>query len=260
MKTPPRSWRGRNHDLGRISFRELTVAYATYPAIQVYAALAIVSGTCAFLWSSGPLPPLLAALAIVAVYPPVEYLLHRFLLHSRYLYRSRFTALLWRRIHFDHHQDPRRLDVLFGALPTTLPPIVLIAAPLGWAIGGPGAAAAALAAGFIAICVYEFCHCIHHLNYKPENRFLAGMKQHHLAHHFHNEAGNFGITTPLMDLLCGTYYATRRDVPPSKHVFDLGYDAEQARAYPWVARLFTETPRTGRPTRLAGRHAGDRSE
>jgi sterol desaturase/sphingolipid hydroxylase (fatty acid hydroxylase superfamily) len=69
------------------------------------------------------------------------------------------------------------------------------------------------------------------------------MKRHHLAHHFHNEAGNFGITTALMDRLCGTYYATRRAVPPSKHVFDLGYDDEQARIYPWIAGVAAERPR-----------------
>jgi sterol desaturase/sphingolipid hydroxylase (fatty acid hydroxylase superfamily) len=245
VKIGSKSWYGRGYDLGKMSMRELVAAYATHPAIQIYAALAAICVVAAVIWSAGPLQPLVAVLAVIMIYPPVEYLLHRFVLHGRWLYKRRITARLWKRIHFDHHQDPHRLDVLFGALPTTLPPIILIAAPVGWIVGGHGAAAAALAAGFVVICIYEFCHCIQHLNHKPSNRFLARIKQHHLAHHFHNEAGNFGITSMLMDRLCGTQYVNRRQVPRSVHVFDLGYDAEQARSYPWVAELSAGMPRMG---------------
>src|SRR5690606_38467083 len=66
------------------------------------------------------------------IYPLVWYTLHRWVLHGRYLYRDRRTAALWKRIHFDHHQDPYDLRVLFGALHTTLPTIALATAPIGW--------------------------------------------------------------------------------------------------------------------------------
>ena len=48
------------------------------------------------------------ALVTVVAYPLVWYLLHRFVLHGSFLYRSRWTAALWKRIHFDHHRDPAR--------------------------------------------------------------------------------------------------------------------------------------------------------
>ncbi len=52
------------------------------------------------------------------------------------LYKSELTAKVWKRIHYDHHQNPHDLSVLFGALYTTLPPILLLTLPIGWSIGG----------------------------------------------------------------------------------------------------------------------------
>ena len=90
--------------------------------------------------------PAAAAAAAVLGYPLVWYLLHRYVLHGRLLYRFPQTAALWKRIHFDHHQDPNDLGVLFGALYTTLPTIFIVTAPIGWLIGGASAAAAAFSA------------------------------------------------------------------------------------------------------------------
>jgi sterol desaturase/sphingolipid hydroxylase (fatty acid hydroxylase superfamily) len=56
-----------------------------------------------------------------------------------------------------------------------------------------------------------------------------------MAHHFHNETGNFGITTTFVDRLVGTLYQDRDERPRSPHVYDLGYDAAEAQRFPWVA-------------------------
>ncbi|WP_184517645.1 sterol desaturase family protein [Muricoccus pecuniae] len=244
-------WRGgRSFDLGRMTLRELVVAYAAHPAIHLYAVLAVVSTVLAVLWGEGAgFRPLLAVLATALAYPLAWYLIHRFVLHSRFLYRSPLTAALWKRIHFDHHQDPHRLDVLFGAPVTTLPTILAILIPLGWFVGGGRAgAAAAVAAGLVITCIYEFCHCIQHLNFKPRSRLLRRMKELHLAHHFHHEGGNFGITSYLIDRGFGTYYAEARERPRSPHAFNLGYDRAEAERFPWVARL-TGAPPRDRPAR-----------
>lgn len=244
-------WRsGRSFDLGRMTFGELLGAYATHPAIHLYLLLAALSGGLAVHWGvrAGTLRPLLAALATTLVYPLAEYAIHRFVLHSRLLYRSRLTASLWKRIHFDHHQDPHRLDVLFGSPLNVLPAILLIAGPLGWLVAGRAGAAAAICTGFLIFCVYEFCHCIQHLNFKPRNRLLRRMKELHLAHHFHDEGGNYGITSFVVDRALGTYYAEARERPRSLHVFDLGYDRDEAARFPWVAELTGAPPRE-RPAR-----------
>ena len=65
------------------------------------------------------------------VYPLVWYLLHRCVLHSRWMFKVAPLSPTWKRIHYDHHQDPNHLEVLFGALHTTLPTIALATFPLG---------------------------------------------------------------------------------------------------------------------------------
>jgi hypothetical protein len=76
------------------------------------------------------------------------------------MFKMPLLASDWKRIHYDHHQDPNHLEVLFGALHTTLPTIALATAPIGYAIGGFGGAAIAFATGLLTTCFYEFCHCI----------------------------------------------------------------------------------------------------
>ena len=249
----PRTWRGRSFDLGRMTLGDLVRAYFTYYAIQVYLALSVVSAAATVWLAEGWVGPLAAAAVIVLLYPVVWYLLHRFVLHGHFLYRWQVTAAVWKRIHFDHHQDPHRLEVLFGALYTTLPTIAVVSIPVGWAIAGPAGAASGFAAGLLTTCVYEFVHCVQHLNFKPKNPVLKFMKEKHLLHHFHHEDGNYGITTFAVDKALGTYYERARDRPRSPHVFNLGYDVEEAKRYPWVAELTGEPPRD-RP-RSAGQSA-----
>jgi sterol desaturase/sphingolipid hydroxylase (fatty acid hydroxylase superfamily) len=237
----PSFWR-REHHLDKMSFKELVVAYFQYPAIIAYLVLS-VAAVGAWAWSPAPaVPTLLAVAAASLAYPFFWYLIHRYVLHSRWMWKHRALAGTWKRIHYDHHQDPNHLEVLFGALHTTLPTIALGVIPIGWAIGaqwdaGFGAAAAALAAGLITTCVYEFVHCIQHLAYKPKSKALAEMKKRHMAHHFHDENGNYGITTFFWDKVFKTYYDRPERPEKSPTVFNLGYTPEVAEQYPHVAQL-----------------------
>ena len=125
-------WRRQKYLLNRIDLPVLVRAYLTYPAIQVYFVLfAAGSIGCLYLVENW-VPVALAAAAAVLIYPLIWYLLHRYVLHGAWLYKSRWTAALWKRIHFDHHQNPNDLAVLFGGLHTTLPTILVVTFPLGW--------------------------------------------------------------------------------------------------------------------------------
>jgi len=239
----PSFWR-REHHLDRMTLKELVVAYFQYPAIIAYLLLAAAS-LVFFAWYPAPvLPTLLTVVASALVYPLVWYVLHRWVLHSRWMWKVPFLASTWKRIHYDHHQDPNHLEVLFGALHTTLPTIAIATAPLGYAIASPwggeaalGGAAIAFATGLLTTCFYEFCHCIQHLAYKPKSKWLAEMKKRHMAHHFHDETGNFGITTFFWDKLFGTHYDRPERPKKSPTVFNLGYTPEVAEKWPHVARL-----------------------
>ncbi len=235
-------WSERNYFLNKMTLAELINAYVTYPAIQVYALLSLVGVGLSLLWLEQPVSTLAAAAAAILLYPLAWYLLHRFVLHAEFLYKQRATATLWKRIHFDHHQDPNDLRVLFGALYTTLPTIFVVAVPLGWVIAGPAGAAAAVSAGLLTTCFYEFCHCVQHLPFAPKTEWMRRIKKWHLAHHFHNEKGNFGITNFLWDRIFGTFYPIPKDQPRSKTVFNLGYCGQQVERFPWVAELSATPP------------------
>ncbi len=61
---------------------------------------------------------------------------------------------------------------------------------------------------------------------------LADMKRRHMAHHFHDESGNFGITTFFWDKVFGTYYDRPERPVKSATVFNLGYTEEVAEEFP----------------------------
>jgi sterol desaturase/sphingolipid hydroxylase (fatty acid hydroxylase superfamily) len=245
----PGIW-GRAHYLDRMTLGELVLAYFQHYAIRAYLLLAVLLiGTT--LWLGGDARgPLLGAGAAMLSYPLAWYLIHRYLLHSRWAWKYPALAATWKRVHYDHHQDPNHLEVLFGALKTTLPTLVLLMAPPGWALGGLAGAFSGVAAALLMTCVYEFIHCIQHLPYKPRNRWLAAMKRHHMAHHFHDETGNFGIMAFWPDRMFGTFYEREQRPDKSPTVFNLGYTEAVAARYPWVAQLSGGVVR-GHPRRRA---------
>ncbi len=243
-------WNNRTHHLNKMDLRQLIIAYFQYYAIQAYIVIGVISTYVALTHYTSLLPHLGIIALVIFLYPLAWYLLHRYVLHGRFLFRSPITAPVWKRIHYDHHQDPHDLSILFGALYTTLPTVLLVTLPVGYAIDGIGGAATGLATGVFTTCVYEFCHCIQHLAYKPKSEFLKRIKKLHLAHHFHNENGNYGITNYGWDRLFRTYYGRVGERRKSPTVFNLGYTEEEARDYPWVANLSgglgPDTPRERR--------------
>jgi len=244
--TKPAIW-NRSHYLDRMSLRELVVAYFQYYAIQAYLVLAVAAGVFAAYNPPALVPGIAAGAAAVIAYPAIWYALHRWVLHGKWMWRYKALAPAWKRIHYDHHQDPNHLEVLFGALYTTLPTIIMFTLPLGYVIGGVGGAAVALMMGLLTTCFYEFCHCIQHLSYKPKAEWLAKMKARHMAHHFHDETGNFGITSFVPDMLLGTFYERAERPTKSPSVFNLGYNEEVAATYPYVKALSGGIIATGHP-------------
>jgi len=228
------SWKSQQHLLNRMGIKELNGAYFTYPGVQIYLACLLAAIVGAVFYGGSALL-LLGAFAVPLVgHPVIWYITHRWILHSHILMKFKATAKLWKRTHYDHHQRPNELSVLFGGLHTTLPPIALIYGPIGFAIAGPGGAAVAIASGIFMTMFYEYVHCIQHLGFMPKSKFLAYVKRAHLLHHFHDENGNYSITAFWFDALLGTYYKTAADRPRSATARNIGYTDEKAAKYPWV--------------------------
>jgi len=245
------AWNTESNRLDRMSFGDLIRAFLVHPSVLAYAAVAAVTGVIAAMTIDQPLRAGVAILLAALIYPFAWYVLHRFVLHGTLLYKHPATARLWKRIHYDHHQDPRDLRVLFGALYTTLPTIGIIVLPVGYLLAGVGGAAGAFTSGVVMTIVYEFFHCVQHLNTAPRSKFLTRIKRLHLAHHYHDENANFGIIDFGWDRVFGTYRDSMRGRPRSATVFNLGYDETMAARYPWVARLTPQPAAAERPAKTS---------
>ena len=81
------SFWNRTHNLSRMNFEQLVRAFVTYPAVHAYLLLAVISIAVAAISASAVLPLIVAVALAILVYPAVWYLLHRFVLHGRYLYK-----------------------------------------------------------------------------------------------------------------------------------------------------------------------------
>ncbi len=131
-----------------------------------------------------------------------EYGMHRFAFHAAPLSWPPVRRLQ-HRLHYDHHVEPNRLDLLF--LPIWfLVPNLAIATGLFAAVFGTGLAASALFGMMLAILHYEWVHYVAHIPYRPRTRLGRWVKQYHLRHHFISEKHWFGVSNPTLDGVFGT--------------------------------------------------------
>ncbi|MEO8000726.1 MAG: sterol desaturase family protein [Arenimonas sp.] len=126
----------------------------------------------------------------------VEYCFHRWLFHG--------PEHAMERGHRRHHENPIGID----SLPFFLPPVALMllaglfaqAMPLSYAL----LLSSAIACGYF---IYGQCHeLIHRARFR--NPILRKWAASHHIHHRHNQR-NFGVTSPLWDILLGTRYVSR---------------------------------------------------
>lgn len=127
----------------------------------------------------------------------VEYVFHRWLFHG-------YAGLLAQG-HRQHHEDPTGYD----ALPFFMPPLAMLAlasilgavAPTSIALLLTGA----LAAGYAA---YGLGHTTIHGKRFQQPLVRRWAASHHIHHHHPDR--NFGVTTPLWDIVLGTRYVPTR--------------------------------------------------
>jgi 4-hydroxysphinganine ceramide fatty acyl 2-hydroxylase len=133
-----------------------------------------------------------------------EYSTHRFLFHAAPSSWG-WVRALQHRLHYDHHIDPNRLDLLF--LPAWfLIPNLSLTFLIGWAVGGSWPLGLSLVlGGMLGLIHYEWVHYIAHIPYRPLTRFGRWMKKYHLWHHYKNEHFWFGVSNPMMDVINRTY-------------------------------------------------------
>lgn len=136
------------------------------------------------------------------VWTLLEYLLHRYLFHLPAETREqKLRAFL---IHGYHHQfpsDPMRLV----APPLMSWPIAVVVGGSYHLALGPGDSWLALFAGTcVGYLAYDWIHYYTH-HFHPKWPLGKWLRKYHMLHHFDDDATRYGISSPLWDLVFGTY-------------------------------------------------------
>lgn len=156
----------------------------------------------------------LAFILGLITYTAAEYVNHRFVFHMK-TPKNPLVLKFIKRIHFDHHVDPRNLKLLFLPVWYSLPQIIVISI-IVYAIFDNRSVAIAYACGIATMLLYyEWAHYVAHQPINPKTPWGKRMKKMHLWHHFQNEDYWYGVTNSVYDKLLGTY-RDQKEVEKSK--------------------------------------------
>lgn len=148
-----------------------------------------------------------------------EYAMHRFAFHASPAPWA-YVRRLQHRLHYDHHAEPARLDLLFLPLWFLAPNLAVTALLVACALGVPAVASVMLGV-MIAILHYEWVHYVAHIPHQPFTRVGRWMKRYHLRHHFLSEKEWFGVSNPSLDIVFGTFADPKdeRKSPTTRKLF-----------------------------------------
>ena len=133
-----------------------------------------------------------------------EYTTHRFLFHAKPS-QVGWVRKLQHRLHYDHHIDPPKLELLFLPLWFVIPTTALYFAVYVAITRNLTLTISLLFGSICALTFYEWVHYVAHVPFSPVTPFGRYMKKYHLWHHFKNEHFWFGVTNPTGDYLGATY-------------------------------------------------------
>lgn len=132
----------------------------------------------------------------------IEYGLHRFVFH--YHARSELGRKMVYAAHLSHHEDPDSSDRIFSSLMISAP-LAVAYLLLAWFITGSWRAATYLFTGLIlGYFYYEWLHFRSH-HRRAKFRLFRYLKKYHLLHHHQTPGLRFGVSSPLFDILFGTF-------------------------------------------------------
>jgi sterol desaturase/sphingolipid hydroxylase (fatty acid hydroxylase superfamily) len=129
-----------------------------------------------------------------------EYCLHRFVFHYRA--KSAIGKRLVYLFHGNHHDDPRDKTRLVMPPAGAIPIMAALFLLFGLVIPTPWIEpfGAFFIAGYL---IYDYIHYATH-HFRMQNPIAKALKRHHLKHHYSGEAGRYGVSSPLWDLVFRT--------------------------------------------------------
>ena len=209
-----------------LSLASAARVFAGYGSPRLMGLMAAAAVTARIVVGRFSLADLVVLVAILAVEPFVEWLLHVFLLHlkPRTVAGRRLDPLFARR-HRMHHRDPRNIPLVFVPLPVLAGLVVVLAAISGLAFPDHRLGLTAFATMTTFLFGYEWSHFLIHSPYVPRTAAFRAVWRAHILHHYKNEQYWFGVTNPVADYVLRTHPA-KDAVPTSPTARTLGVDDE----------------------------------
>ncbi len=134
----------------------------------------------------------LTAVAGVAVWTLVEYLMHRFVFHRVPLIRA---------MHAKHHEE--HAELVGTPAWISLPALALVGLALIWACGLEVGSALTVGLTLGYTWYISVHHILHHWRL-PDHGYAFRLKRQHALHHHFDESANFGVTSGIWDQVFGT--------------------------------------------------------
>lgn len=144
----------------------------------------------------------------------LEYVLHRFIFHFKFNKQSEIQNDLSFLIHGIHHDYPNDADRLVMPPVITAIVAVLVGVPT-WYLAGPHAFFPFFGGTVAGYIWYDLTHyALHHI--RPRTPWGKKQKGYHLDHHYQTPNIRYGVTTPLWDIVFGTYPWKAAEAGPAR--------------------------------------------
>ncbi|MEI8254433.1 MAG: sterol desaturase family protein [Deltaproteobacteria bacterium] len=146
----------------------------------------------------------------ILVWTLIEYLLHRFVFHGIKVTEKNPQNYLVHEYHHDFPDDGMRL-----VMPVTISgPIGVIFAMTYHYLLGPVWMFPMLAGSAVGYTAYDWIHYYTHHG-RPKTAVGKYLRRYHLVHHFTGIDACYGVSSPLWDLVFGTYKPSDTPDKPS---------------------------------------------
>ncbi|MGB0920965.1 MAG: sterol desaturase family protein [Alphaproteobacteria bacterium] len=177
--------------------------FFSHPSSIILTALVIVFSTLRLLAGDFAAWELLGPIAIIGLWPFLEWAIHVFILHYKpFSIAGRKIDFKLPQTHRDHHKEPWDVPQIF--IPLHVYPLTLPLLLVNYLVFPAPILHGVFAFFFLMALNYEWSHYLAHIKWVPPLEYYRRRVREHRWHHFHNENQWWGVSMGLADRIFST--------------------------------------------------------